>query len=215
MSRVAIPITVIDPDGAAVSGASVEIRRRSDNALATIYQAETGSTTLANPVATNSSGRASGWLERGAYKATISGSGITTYTENIDAAPGADSGIDTPWLGPGVVTTPKLGTGTVLELLTTGTARKVAWGTVGNVDFGGTAQASKTIAHGLGVVPQFVIVTNGRGTDVGSDARMPWLASVVVGSTDSTNFVVKFRTANGGTIGAASLDPTAQWLAIG
>lgn len=99
MARVAVPITVVDLAGNAVQGASVTIRKRSDNSLATLYVAETGGTTTGNPVATNTQGRTNVWVDRNAYAATITGTGITTYTENLDLAAAKDSGIDLPWLG--------------------------------------------------------------------------------------------------------------------
>jgi hypothetical protein len=73
----------------AIAGASVSINTRSAApAPATIYAAETGGTTLANPLTTTTDGRIDGWLEEGAYDLTISGSGITTYTQPLDIVSG-------------------------------------------------------------------------------------------------------------------------------
>lgn len=98
MARVAIPITVIDGAGNAKQGASVTVRKRSDSTLATLYAGETGGTTVANPLSTDVNGRVSGWIDRGAYKCTVAGSGITTYDEMLDAAPAADGSADSSWV---------------------------------------------------------------------------------------------------------------------
>jgi hypothetical protein len=63
----------------------------------------------------------------------------------------------------------------------------------------------KTVAHGLGVVPEVVILT---GEDSGS--------SVIVGAvyvTDSTNFTCKFRDVDGATRGPGNLN--FDWWACG
>lgn len=109
MARVKIPLTVINPTtGVAVANASIEVRHRSSNALATLYQAETGGTTVANPTTTDANGRSTAWVERGGYRGTISGTGLTTYSQDFDAAPGGDGTIDTPWVGDQQVTRAKI-----------------------------------------------------------------------------------------------------------
>jgi hypothetical protein len=109
MARVPVPITVIDTNGSVVSGASVTVRKRSDSSLATLYQAETGATTIANPVSTDSFGRVVAWVDRGAYNAVISGTSITTYTQPFDGAAAADRTLDTLWAPAGVVPTVQTG----------------------------------------------------------------------------------------------------------
>lgn len=89
---------MLDPaTGSALSGANVAVAVRSTAAAATIYAAETGGTTVANPRTTDTYGRLTGWVERGAYTLTISGSTLTTYVKNWDSAPAADSTIDALW----------------------------------------------------------------------------------------------------------------------
>jgi hypothetical protein len=90
-------ITVLNSAGAAVAGASVQIRQRPD-APATIYAQEEAGGALTNPAVTDSKGRISGWLEKGAYTANISGTGITSYSEHFDIIP-------TDYIGPALVTT--------------------------------------------------------------------------------------------------------------
>ena len=88
MARVEIPTVVLDPaTGSAIAGASVEVRNRTTGNLSTVYLAETGSTTVTNPRVTDAYGRVNGWVERGPYQLEISGSGLTTYIEYLDAVP--------------------------------------------------------------------------------------------------------------------------------
>lgn len=104
MARAPLTVTVIDTAGNVKSGVAVEVRRRSDNALATVYSAETGTGTLSNPVSTDANGRVAGaWLERGAYRLNMSGGSpaIVSYSENFDASPGADGSVDTAWASAG------------------------------------------------------------------------------------------------------------------
>lgn len=98
MARVRVPIAVIDPAGNAVAGASVTVNKRSTGIAATLYVAETGPTTTANPTATDAYGRVTAWVDRGAYNAVISGTGITTYTQPFEAGAAADQAIDDLWL---------------------------------------------------------------------------------------------------------------------
>jgi hypothetical protein len=49
-----------------------------------------------------------GWVERGAYDIVISGSGITSYTEPFEAAPGGDQTVDVGWLVDASITQAKL-----------------------------------------------------------------------------------------------------------
>lgn len=106
MARAAITTTVIDAAGNAKAGVSVEVRRRSDNALMTLFVAETGGTTSPNPAITNSDGRIPNvYVERGAYKLTISGGSppIAPYVEHWEAAPASDASVDTAWLAGGFI----------------------------------------------------------------------------------------------------------------
>lgn len=104
MARAPFTLTVTVPDAAGdlvpVVGASVVIRRRSDSALATTYTAETGGTGSTNALASDSAGRVSAWLERGAYRATVSGGSpaVTSYDVPFDSAPAGDGTVDAGWL---------------------------------------------------------------------------------------------------------------------
>lgn len=114
MARVELPIVALNSTtGLPVSGASVAVKYRSSGLNATWWTAETGGTSSTASITTDSSGRITGWVDRGAYNCTISGTGITTYTEPFDAAPAADNAIDALWLPDNVIATRHLGDGVV------------------------------------------------------------------------------------------------------
>lgn len=98
MARVEVPVTVIRTDGTPVNGATVAVTYRSTGATAPWYATETGGVGQTTPMTTDAQGRTTGWVERGAYNLTISGTGITTYVEPFDAAPGSDATVDSLWL---------------------------------------------------------------------------------------------------------------------
>jgi hypothetical protein len=136
MARGEIPLavtrTVATVSGAsapiAIAGASVNINTRAAAPTpATIYADETGSTTLANPLITTADGRIDGWLDEGSYNLTISGSGITTYTQPLDIVSGKSilaipgdrlvaNSVVTVALAAGAVTGPKIADGTINPL---------------------------------------------------------------------------------------------------
>lgn len=85
--RSEIPLVILDAGGNAVPTASVAIYTRNTTNLAPIYQAPTGILTFGNPLSPDASGNVTGWLDRGAYQAVVSGGGLTTYTEYFDINP--------------------------------------------------------------------------------------------------------------------------------
>lgn len=98
MARTKIPLTVLGPDGRPFATAPVTIRNRVDNSTATIYQAETGATTLANPQSTGTDGKILGWVERGKYNAVVAATPpLAGFTEGFESSPGGDQTIDGPW----------------------------------------------------------------------------------------------------------------------
>lgn len=97
MARTPLYLEVKDTFGNVVPSPVVTVRKRSDNSLATLYQAETGGTTLGNPLAGDSLGRASAYVDRGAYNVAVSGTGITPYTVPFDAAAASDRSLDSLW----------------------------------------------------------------------------------------------------------------------
>jgi hypothetical protein len=91
VSRSHIPIVVFGPSGAPVQGASVKIQKRGSSTNSTVYANDANTATTANPVTTDSLGRAVGWLERGSYQAVITASGMNARTEYFDIVT-----VDTP-----------------------------------------------------------------------------------------------------------------------
>lgn len=69
-----------------VSGASVLVKLRATGNPVTVYAAETGGTTVTNPLVTDANGRVNGWVDEGSLILTVSGSGITTYNQPYEAA---------------------------------------------------------------------------------------------------------------------------------
>lgn len=87
MARVEIPIIVILNTGLPADGKSAQVNVR-NSTPATVYAAETGGTTVTNPLTTDSMGRVEGWVDEGSYDIVVSGSGITTYTQRFEASRG-------------------------------------------------------------------------------------------------------------------------------
>lgn len=108
MARTEIPITVFGADGRPLAGAAVTIRTRPAGATAVVYSAETGAATNANPLTSNAQGQVTGWVDRGAYEATVTAAGLTTYVEPFESAPATDGTIDALWLPDGIVATAKI-----------------------------------------------------------------------------------------------------------
>jgi microcystin-dependent protein len=95
MARVEIPFSVTNSSGGPVSGASAQVNVR-NSTPATVYAAETGATTLPNPLSTDSLGRIEGWVDEGSYDVTVSGATITTYTQKFEAVRGDGVGLVAP-----------------------------------------------------------------------------------------------------------------------
>lgn len=123
MARGEIPFVVLKPvasvTGAqgsetvniAVSGASVLINIRGGGP-ATIFGAETGAGTIANPTTTTTEGRIDGWLDEGSYTMTVSGSGIATFSQPFEV----NRGDGTSRFAPGSVTTVALADASVTTI---------------------------------------------------------------------------------------------------
>ncbi len=88
LARTEIPFIVQTQSGGVVQGASVQINYRVGGGAASVFAAETGGSTLPNPVTTGLSGRVDGWLEEGQYTLVVSGPGITTYSQPWDVRSG-------------------------------------------------------------------------------------------------------------------------------
>lgn len=100
MARSPIPVVVFGPTGALVQGATVAVKKLGISTNATVYADASTSATVANPITTDAFGRAMGWVDRGAYSADISKSGLDPRTDYFDASPAGDTAIDAAWIGP-------------------------------------------------------------------------------------------------------------------
>lgn len=88
MARVELLVTVdkiVTSNLQPVSGASVLVKLRSTGNPVTVYAADTGGTTVSNPLVTDANGRVNGWVDEASLVLTISGSGITTYNQPYEA----------------------------------------------------------------------------------------------------------------------------------
>lgn len=88
MARTELLVTVdkiVSSNLQPVSGASVLVKLRSTGNPVTVYAAETGGTTISNPLVTDANGRVNGWVDEASLVLTISGSGITTYNQPYEA----------------------------------------------------------------------------------------------------------------------------------
>jgi hypothetical protein len=88
MARVELLVTVdkiVSSNLQPVSGASVLVKLRSTGNPVTVYAAETGGTTVSNPLVTDANGRVNGWVDEASLVLTISGSGITSYNQPYEA----------------------------------------------------------------------------------------------------------------------------------
>lgn len=95
--------------------------------------------------------------------------------------------------------------GEFLQLATTGTARKIAMGTVTFTFTGGTTIIPGAVAHGLGVVPQVVIIADWFKNGVADGTSHVDQASI-----SSTTFSYFSRSSSAWT-GSV----TTFWIAIG
>lgn len=89
MARIEIGEVVLDKDGRPITGATVSVALASGGALATLYAAETGGTTLSNPLATVD-GRVEAWVAQGSYDLIVAAGQNQTqrwggYTQRFQA----------------------------------------------------------------------------------------------------------------------------------
>jgi hypothetical protein len=95
----------------------VTVSHRASGLAATWYPSEAGGVGSTGAAATDINGRAPIWLERGAYKVSLSGGNptIAAREEMVDIVPGKDGGVDTNWLSDSAVTTAKIANANVTE----------------------------------------------------------------------------------------------------
>lgn len=82
MSRIPIKANSVDPaTGNAVAGVSVTIKNSLTATNVTVYAAQSGGSTVSNPVTTDSNGRYFCWVDRGPIQLDYAGAGITAFSE--------------------------------------------------------------------------------------------------------------------------------------
>lgn len=104
MARVPVLIMLAAPaTGNALAGVAATVKNRATNATVTLYAAETGPTTVPNPMTTDVYGRAMAWADRAAFRIDYSGTELTSWSEYRDVGPSSDAGIDSLMLGSGLI----------------------------------------------------------------------------------------------------------------
>lgn len=110
-AREEIPIVVLSEASptSPVAGATATVKNRATGEAAVVFS-DSGSTnnTVSQPMSTDSAGRLTGWLPRGAYQFEITVSGKVPYTEYLDVAPGTDGAVEAAWIGSEAVETAKI-----------------------------------------------------------------------------------------------------------
>lgn len=212
MARVEIPFIVITSAGAPVVGANAQVNVRAGGAPATVFAAETGPSTLTNPLVTDALGRIEGWVDENSYSIVVSGGSITTYTQQFEAVRGdgvsryAAGTVDATALGSNAVTTIKLidGSVTTAKLADLGvTTAKIAANAVDYTKLAATVQSEyidimqlTTRFSGLATNVYSVPVTGGgtpRASDAGGDTSTPWYMYAFY--LDGGDYAISGRTA--------------------
>jgi len=113
--RVEIPIVVLNPETSApVSNAQVSIIDRETGGAGDVWTTETGGSLRAQPIITDSSGRVSGWIQRGAYEVEVTIPGRPSYTDYYEATPAKSASVDSEWIASEAITSNKIASGAVV-----------------------------------------------------------------------------------------------------
>lgn len=92
MARAVFSETIANGEGQPIASGTIEVRARSDNSLADLYDAETGGNALSNPLDIEAAddGLAEFWVEEGEYSVTVTSGGVSeTYKRDIVSAKAA------------------------------------------------------------------------------------------------------------------------------
>lgn len=91
MSRIPVPISVVDTAGNAQQNISATVKNRASGTNVNLYSAETGGSAVTNPLTTDVNGRAFAYTDRQGLRIDYTGTGFTPYTEyRGDAVPPLD-----------------------------------------------------------------------------------------------------------------------------
>lgn len=112
--RVELPIVVLDPETSApVSNAQVSLVDRETGGAADVWTTETSGSLRTQPILTDSSGRLSGWVQRGAYTVVVTIPGRPPYTDYYEASPASAGAIDSDWIASDAITSAKIASNAV------------------------------------------------------------------------------------------------------
>lgn len=82
MARLPVHVFAADPlTGNALASVSCTVKNRATGASASLWDAESGGSSVSNPLTTNSNGRAFAWTDSAQLQIDYSGGGITAYSE--------------------------------------------------------------------------------------------------------------------------------------
>jgi len=234
MARINLWETVVNGSGAPVSVASVDVWLARTTTDATIYAAETGPGTLANPV-TTTNGTIPGWVDEGEYDLHVTGVGITTTDKRFNAVLGgnpakaadsitsAEIGADqvgTSEIAPGAVTSAELAADSVI-------AGKIAAGAISqSSDFAAsvvdaTALAANAVTSGK-IAANAVIAGKLANASIDTSARFAAdvvdaaaIAPDAVGATELAANAVDNAAIQVGVINPSKFDFSATGNLIG
>lgn len=109
--RAEIPIVVLSESTpiSYVAGATVYIKIRSTETAAKVFvNSGASEAEITQPLSSDSLGRITGWLERGAYKCEITIPGKSAYTEYLDIVPGVNGSVTSEFIAAEAITLEKM-----------------------------------------------------------------------------------------------------------
>lgn len=157
MARSQIVEVVQDTSGNGVTGATVDVYDAGTSTPVTIYAAETGGGTIANPQ-TTAAGSIAGWLEEGTYDLAVSGGSITPYTRRYNVLKGGNPLLQASQVTANEIAALAVGTAEIDNLAVT--AGKLAAGAAqANI-----ASATLTAGQLVGAVPDSKLLSPNNDT---------------------------------------------------
>lgn len=193
-----------------VANASVQVKDLQGNNL-TVYAAETGSSTLTNPLTADVAGRVDGWVEAPDFDLTMSGSGVTSYTQKVRQSAAGTFNVKSYGARPGVASSTAIN-----AALTAASTYGTTAGRQAVVDLGGSSYVIDTVL----TVSSNVELRNGtldfsaQATTFSAITLTGTLASGLALTADSTEGAYTATVASTATLAAGDwikVDSTAAW----